>query len=143
MVVEFDSSRPIFQQLADEFARRIITGKWPPGSKTPSVRELAAEVGANPNTVQRALAQLEERGLAVSVRTSGRFVTGHTDIIDDARKEAANQVATEFVDTMKGLNLTLHIVQDLVDATWNRHDLTHTQSTDTKGGDAHVATDHH
>ena len=57
--------RPIWMQLSEQMARRIVAGQYPPGSKLPAVRELAADAGVNPNTMQRALAQLENDGLAV------------------------------------------------------------------------------
>ena len=77
--------RAIWLQLSEQLARRIVTGVYPPGSKLPSVRELAAEAGVNPNTMQRALAQLEQDGLARADRTAGRTVTGDTVVIERAR----------------------------------------------------------
>ena len=67
--------RPIWQQLTEQVALRILTGEYPPGSRLPAVRELAAQAGVNPNTMQRAMAQLEQDGLAVGSRTAGRTVT--------------------------------------------------------------------
>ena len=64
MAWKLEDDRPIWLQLSQQLARRIITGTYPPGSRLPSVRELAAEAGVNPNTMQRALAQLEQEGLA-------------------------------------------------------------------------------
>lgn len=68
---KLNDDRPIWLQLAEQMTRRIITGVYPPGSKLPPVRELAAEAGVNPNTMQRALAQLEQDGLAKADRTAG------------------------------------------------------------------------
>ena len=61
-------------QLAEIFRARITDGTWKPGQKIPSVRDLAIEASTNPNTVQRALAALDEEGLTVPKRTAGRFV---------------------------------------------------------------------
>ena len=72
--MRFDDTRPIWIQLADSFRARITDGTWKPGQKIPSVRDLAIEAGTNPNTVQRALAALDDEGLTVSKRTAGRFV---------------------------------------------------------------------
>ena len=69
MDFELQSSRPIWQQLTEQLSRRIVTGIYPPGSKFPTVRELAADAGVNPNTMQRALAQLESMGLVNTNRT--------------------------------------------------------------------------
>ena len=63
----FTDDRPIWLQLTEQLTRRIITGVYPPGSRLPPVRELAAQAGVNPNTMQRALAQLEQDGLALSL----------------------------------------------------------------------------
>ena len=68
----FTDDRPIWLQLTEQLTRRIITGVYPPGSRLPPVRELAAQAGVNPNTMQRALAQLEQDGLAFADRTAGR-----------------------------------------------------------------------
>ena len=66
---QFTEDRPIWQQLTDQLALRILKGEYPPGERLPGVRELAAQAGVNPNTMQRAMAQLEADGLAVGSRT--------------------------------------------------------------------------
>ena len=85
--------RPIWMQLSEQMARRIVAGQYPPGSKLPAVRELAADAGVNPNTMQRALAQLENDGLAVSNRTAGRMVTENIAAIEAVRRNMARQLA--------------------------------------------------
>ena len=70
--MDFDASRPIWLQLREEFTRRIVIGRWPPGKQIPGVRELAVELGVNPNTVQRTLAELERDGLCRSERAVWR-----------------------------------------------------------------------
>ena len=82
---KLNDDRPIWLQLTEQMTRRIITGVYPPGSKLPPVRELAAEAGVNPNTMQRALAQLEQDGLAKADRTAGRLVTQDTAVLDAVR----------------------------------------------------------
>ena len=77
----FTDDRPIWLQLTEQLTRRIITGVYPPGSRLPPVRELAAQAGVNPNTMQRALAQLEQDGLAFADRTAGRLVTEDTSVL--------------------------------------------------------------
>ena len=68
-------ARPIWQQLADQMTESIVTGKFLPGERFPSVRDLALQAGVNPNTMQRALAKLEDAGLLITERTAGRSVT--------------------------------------------------------------------
>ena len=69
---KFTGDRPIWQQLTEQLTLRILKGQYPPGERLPAVRELAAQAGVNPNTMQRALAQLEADGLAVGSRTAGQ-----------------------------------------------------------------------
>ena len=88
--MDLDDSRPIWVQLADDFRRRIVSGQWPPGTKVPSVRELAADTGVNPNTVQRALGALDSEGLTATERTAGRFVTTKASAIDSVRRSLAS-----------------------------------------------------
>ena len=85
----FTDDRPIWLQLTEQLTRRIITGVYPPGSRLPPVRELAAQAGVNPNTMQRALAQLEQDGLAFADRTAGRLVTEDTSVLDAVRRAQA------------------------------------------------------
>ena len=71
---KFQPDQPIYTQLVARLQQQIVSGVYPPGSKLPSVRELAADAGANPNTVQRAFAELERAGLIYTQRTAGKFV---------------------------------------------------------------------
>ena len=98
---KLDDSRPIWLQLSQQLARRIIAGVYPPGSKLPPVRELAAEAEVNPNTMQRALAQLELEGLARADRTAGRLVTQAA--LEAARLREARSVVQGYVQAMSAL----------------------------------------
>lgn len=98
--------RPIWLQLTEQMTRRIITGIYPPGSRLPSVRELAAEAGVNPNTMQRALAQLEQDGLAKADRTAGRMVTQDTAVLDAVRRAQARVVMERYIHAMAELGYT-------------------------------------
>ena len=100
---KLDDDRPIWQQLAQQLTRRIITGVYPQGSRLPSVRELAAQAGVNPNTMQRALAQLELDGLARADRTAGRLVTQDTVILDRVRRSEAQTIIRQYLDAMAAL----------------------------------------
>ena len=98
---EFRSDTPIYSQLVDQLQRRLVTGELTPGQRLPSVRELAGEAGVNPNTMQRAMAELERRGLVFSQRTSGRFVTEEESLINGLREQLARRQAEEF---LRGMN---------------------------------------
>ena len=116
--MQFDPSAPIWLQLVDEFVRRIVTGRWPSGEKIPAVRELAALLLVNPNTVQRALAELERRGLARSERTAGRFVTDDASLIDEARGDLAAGAAADYARRARRLGMSLTAARDLLGRQW-------------------------
>lgn len=98
--------RPIFQQLYEQLARQIVAGTFPPGGRLPSVRELAADAGVNPNTMQRALAQLEAAGLAESNRTSGRTVTTDAAMIAKTRRSLVRQASQDYLKAAQALGFS-------------------------------------
>lgn len=103
MVWNLDDGRAIYTQLIELVERAIVTGEYPPGAKLPGVRELAGEAGVNPNTMQRALAELEARGLVFSQRTSGRFVTEDAARIARLREELARALTADYLQRMRAL----------------------------------------
>ena len=103
MDFELNNSLPIWRQLAEQLKERIVIGEYPLGSHFPSVRELAADAGVNPNTMQRAMAQLEDEGLVITNRTAGRVVTDDKDIIGSTRTFLALQRTDKFLRDMKAL----------------------------------------
>ena len=103
MAWNLDSDRPIYAQILERIQRQIVSGEYAPGTKIPSVRELAAQAGVNPNTMQKALSELERSGLVVTMRTSGRVVTEDMEMIKQIRKQLAAEQAAEFVKQMKEL----------------------------------------
>lgn len=110
------SSRPIWQQLTEQLSRRIVTGVYPPGSKFPTVRELAAEAGVNPNTMQRALVQLESMGLVNTNRTAGRTVTEDVEVLDAMRNQFARELIEVFFAQMEELGFSRAQAVDLIAA---------------------------
>lgn len=109
---EFDSQRPIYIQLIKGLELRILAGAYPPGSRLPSVRELAAEASVNPNTMQRALMELERSQLINTQRTSGRFVTEDAERIHNLRKEIAQEKLNHFLSEMRQLGVTRSELQE-------------------------------
>ena len=95
--------RAIWQQLTEQLTLRILKGEYARGSRLPAVRELAAQAGVNPNTMQRALAQLEQEGLAVGGRTSGRTVTEDAEVIAAARRERARAAVAACLEVLAEL----------------------------------------
>ena len=100
---QFTDDRPIWQQLTDQLTLRILKGEYPPGERLPGVRELAAQAGVNPNTMQRAMAQLEADGLAVGSRTAGRTVTQDVAVIESAAKARAREAVAVCLRTLDEL----------------------------------------
>ena len=106
MAWQFDGQRPIYAQLLEGLELRILSGMYPPGSRLASVRELAAEAAVNPNTMQRALAELERGGLIRTHRTNGRFVTDDEARIRQARENIAREKLERFLEEMRRLGVT-------------------------------------
>lgn len=96
-----DSSRPIYTQLVERIQLDIIAGTYQPGTRLPSVRDLASAAGVNPNTMQKALTELERKNLVHSARTSGRFITEDTAMIEKMREELATTQIQEFFEKMR------------------------------------------
>ncbi len=99
----FRNDLPIYSQLVEKIKLAIISGTLPPGARLNSVRDLAMEAGVNPNTMQRALAELEREGLVFSQRTAGRFVTEDITMIDSAKKNLAQSQIESFLAAMREL----------------------------------------
>ena len=102
----FKNGIRIYTQIIDEMTMRIASGQYPPGGKLPSVRDLALEAGVNPNTMQRALAELERRELVHSERTSGRFVTEEEEILNTLHEDLAKRYFEEFADKLHKIGMS-------------------------------------
>lgn len=100
-----DSNKPIFIQLVERLESDIVSGKYAPGDKLPTVRDLAVEAAVNPNTMQKAYGELERLGLVYSQRTNGRYVTEDAGLIEKTRKDLAEKTAEEFLSGMKELGI--------------------------------------
>lgn len=109
-----DSSRPIYLQIIERVQMDIITGRYQPGDKLPSVRDLAQEAAVNLNTMQKALSELERSGLIYSQRTSGRFITEDKELIHQMKKELAAAEVSAFVAHMKQLGITPEEIRQLL-----------------------------
>lgn len=109
-----DSSRPIYLQIIERVQMDIITERYQPGDKLPSVRDLAQEAAVNPNTMQKALSELERSGLIYSQRTSGRFITEDKELIHQMKKGLAAAEVSAFVAHMKQLGITPEEIRQLL-----------------------------
>lgn len=106
--------RPIYTQLIEQIEAKIITGEYPLGSRLASIRELATEASVNPNTMQRALTELERSGLVYAERTSGRYITDDATEIRRIKEITAKQQISEFLMKMRQLGFTKEEVELLI-----------------------------
>lgn len=117
---ELSSDRPIYIQLIEQLQAAIIAGHVKPGDKIPSVRDLASEAQVNPNTMQKALAELERTGLLYTERTSGRFITSDKELIMNLKKQSAKTQIQEFIEKMKLMGFqpeeTLALIKEIIQA---------------------------
>ena len=115
MAWNFSGSMPIYIQIANKLKLRIFSGMYSEGTKIPSVRDIASEASANPNTVVKALAMLCDEGIIYAKSTAGNFVTEDRSVIDAAREKTAVQITAEFADTMAHIGLSREKAEALLE----------------------------
>ncbi len=114
MAWSFSDDRPIYSQIIEQIKQFIVSGEIKPGDKLASVRDMASEAGVNPNTMQRALSELERTGLIYSQRTSGRYITQKEELIQDMKNELANEKINMFLQSMQQIGYSKEQVADLI-----------------------------
>jgi len=113
-----DNSRPIYLQIVDVIKTEIISGVYKPGDKLPSVRDLAMEASVNPNTMQKAMTELERSGLVYTQRTSGRFITEDTSKMTELKEQLAKEQIHLFLKTMEQLGFQKEEILHLLRKEW-------------------------
>ncbi len=117
MGFNFNNDTPIYLQIIDYIKMQIISKKYLPGEKIPSVRELSLLLEVNPNTVQKSLAELEDIGLIITERTNGKFVTEQQAVLDAVKNQVINKLTHNFLNSMNELGIsheeTLDILKNL------------------------------
>ena len=103
MIFEFDNNIPIYIQLVEKLKTYIISGKFKSGERLPSVRELALQTKVNPNTMQKALSELENSGLIFTERTNGKFVTQNQKLIEQFKNEYAKELTDKYFSSMNDI----------------------------------------
>ncbi len=103
---EFDNSKPIYMQIIDKINQKIIRGEIMPGNKLPSVREMAVQMGVNPNTIQRTYSELERMEIVETKRGQGTFVTENIPLIQELKLRLQMDIIEVFVLNMKELGFT-------------------------------------
>ena len=122
---QFSNDAPIYAQLIAQIKVGIVSGTFPPGERLPSVRDLATEAGVNPNTMQRALTELERDGLVYSQRTAGRFVTEDQTMIEGAKRGLAEGHIQTFLAAMSRLGYGKEEILNLLRQENEKEETTH------------------
>ena len=104
---KFSSNRPVYIQIMDQIRNAIVTGELEPGGRVSPVRELAAQAQVNPNTMQRALVELEREHLLVTCSTAGRFVTSDPQILENLRNAALDAVIRDCAAQFAAAGITI------------------------------------
>ena len=112
---KLNSNLPIYAQIVEHVQLDIIAGRYHPGDRLPSVRDLASEAAVNPNTMQKALSELERNGLVYSQRTSGRFITEDLTMIEKTKQNLASLQIREFLEKMEHLGFTKETIIQLIE----------------------------
>jgi DNA-binding transcriptional regulator YhcF (GntR family) len=112
--MDFDKNIPIYLQIEEMIKLDIIKNKYKLGEKIPSVREYAIMLKINPNTINRALLELEEEGLIKTQRTSGKYITEDENIIKDLKQQYINKTTEEFLNKMKDINVSKKEILELI-----------------------------
>lgn len=111
----FTGERPVYQQIVDLIEGAVLSGEYPVGSRVPSVRELAAEARVNPNTMQRALGELERQGLLIGSGTAGRHVTDDVRVLKELREKRMWELARECARQFAAYGLSPHEAAAMLD----------------------------
>lgn len=113
----FENDRPIYLQLVEKIRTQIVSGELKQGEKIPSVRELALIAKVNPNTVQKALAELEDEGLIYTERTNGKFVTTNNKLVEGTKRNIAKIKVEKYLNDMESIGINykeaLNYLQEL------------------------------
>ena len=114
ITADFDNNQPIYLQIIDRILLAIAKGELPPGSKVSPVRELAADFKVNPNTMQKSLSKLEEEGVLYTERTSGRYVTSDTALIETIKKALPHKATAAYIAQMQEYGIALSLIPTYV-----------------------------
>ena len=117
MAWTLNAAQPIYAQIINHIKMGILSGIYPAGSRLPSVRDLAAEAAVNPNTMQKALSELERDGLVYSQRTAGRYITEDLTMIEQLKTMIAKEEIAEFFHKMNQLGFQKKEIIQMIELT--------------------------
>ena len=112
--MEFNQPKGIYQQIADQICDRILQGEWAGSERIPSIRELAVNLGVNPNTVTRSYQSLMERQIIENRRGIGYFVTtvANDNILKERRSEFLRQELPRLFQSMQLLDIDIDEIRE-------------------------------
>lgn len=114
MLWEINSDRPIYLQIMERIQSLIVSGYYNPGDRLPSVRDFATTASVNPNTMQKALNELEKIDLIYTNKTNGKFITEDINIIQSLKEEISQQYILEFLDKMKSIGFNENDIVNII-----------------------------
>ena len=120
MAINFESGKPIFLQIEEHLRNDIAAGRYSPDEKLPGVRDLALWANVNPNTMQKALALLENEGLLVTNSTVGRTVTDDEAVLDEARRKALDSFTVNIIKEAKNMSLDMKDLIRNIEKGWEK-----------------------
>lgn len=120
--MKFQNDIPIYLQLIEIFKEKILKGEWKADEKIPSVRNLAVIYRVNPNTVQRALTELEDMGFVRSERTKGRFVQSSQKSLKSLKDDEVREITEDFIQKMRALKIKKEVVIEAIEKGWDQDD---------------------
>ncbi len=110
----FDDNKPIYKQLVEQLKIMIVNNIYKKGEKLPSVRDFAISIKVNPNTIQRALTELEDDGLIITQRTLGKFITEDEKLIKKLKNNLAHQTVERFLLDIEKLDISNEELIELI-----------------------------
>ena len=117
---KFEDGTPLVTQITERLRRDIASGVYVPGGEFPTTRELAKEAGVNPNTMQKAIAELEKEGIVVTDSTNGRLVSSDTELISRVREGLTEAKIAEALRALKALSIDIDTLIDLIRKGWDK-----------------------
>ena len=122
MDIDFNAAYPIYEQVIEEIKKEIVRGELEPGAKLPSQRQLARKIDVNPNTVQRAYREMEQRGLVETKRGRGTFIKDDDQVMIEIKKEMAETAVIDFIEEMISLGFKRENILKKVEAKLKRRE---------------------
>ena len=114
IIIDFRSRKPIYEQIIDAIKEQVITGMLKPDEQIASIRQLTANLGINPNTIQKAYAELERQGIIYNLVGRGTFVTPDIDkIINEKRDEILVHIKSAF-ENAKSINIEKENIETIL-----------------------------